>query len=100
MPPQPINQSIDLTNISIDQLISTQDKDNWKKLNQRIGEKCFIVGNELYGRHSSVLKWGVTEKLTSTVSLSVDQANTITGLKQMAQTVVGKFRLDSGELSV
>lgn len=100
MPPQPINQSIDLTNISIDQLISTQDKDNWKKLNQRIGERCFIVGNELYIRHSSVLKWGVTEKLTSTVSLSVDQANTITGLKQMAQTVVGKFRLDSGELSV
>ena len=80
--------------------MSTQDKDNWKKLNQRIGEKCFIVGNDLYRKHSSVLKWGVTEKLTSAVCLSVDQANTITGLKQMAQTVEGRFRLDSGELFV
>lgn len=67
--------------------IRSPDKDNWIKLNQRIGEKCFIVGNDLYRKHSSVLKWGVTEKLTSAVSLSVDQANTITGLKQMAQTV-------------
>ena len=66
-----------------------QDREGWKKLNQRIGEKCFIVGSDLYRKHSSILECGVTEKLSSVVALSVDQANTITGLSQMAKTAAG-----------
>lgn len=66
-----------------------QDREGWKKLNQRIGEKCFIVGSDLYKKHCSILDRGVTDKLSSVVALSVDQANTITGLSQMAKTVAG-----------
>ena len=66
-----------------------QDREGWKKLSQRIGEKCFIVGSELYRKHFSVLDSGVTDKLSSVVALSLDQANTITGLSQMARTVTG-----------
>ena len=69
--------------------ISSQDKEGWKKLNQRIGEKCFIVGGDLYRKHASVVECGVTEKLSSVVALSVDQANTITRLAQMAKTAEG-----------
>lgn len=67
--------------------IRSPDRDGWKKLNQRIGEKCFIVGGDLYRKHASVLKHGVTEKLSSVVALSVDQANTIAGLVQLAESV-------------
>ncbi|CAH3123330.1 unnamed protein product [Pocillopora meandrina] len=67
--------------------VRSPDREGWKKLSQRIGEKCFIVGSELYRKHSSVLDSGVTDKLSSVVALSLDQANTITGLSQMARTV-------------
>ena len=66
-----------------------QDREGWKKLNQRIGEKCFIVGSDLYRKHCSILECGVSDKLSSVVALSVDQANTITSLSQMAKTVAG-----------
>lgn len=67
--------------------VRSPDSEGWKKLNQRIGEKCFIVGNDLYRKHCSVLECGVTDKLSSVVALGVDQAYTITGLSQMAKTV-------------
>lgn len=70
-------------------LILFQDGEGWKKLNQRIGEKCFIVGSDLYRKHCGILECGVTDKLSSVVALSLDQANTITGLSQMAKTVAG-----------
>jgi len=69
--------------------VRSPDKEGWKKLNQRIGEKCFIVGGDLYRKHASVVECGVTEKLSSVVALSVDQANTITRLAQMAKTAEG-----------
>jgi len=69
--------------------IFLQDSEGCKKLNQRIGEKCFIVGSDLYRKHSSILEFGVADKLSSVVALGVDQANTITGLSQMAKTVAG-----------
>ena len=71
------------------QLIYLGKAVRWKKLNQRIGEKCFIVGSDLYRKHSSILEFGVADKLSSVVALGVDQANTITGLSQMAKTVAG-----------
>ncbi|XP_078358636.1 enolase 4-like [Oculina patagonica] len=67
--------------------VRSPDREGWKKLNQRIGEKCFIVGSDLYRKHCSILECGVTDKLSSVVALSLDQANTITGLSQMAKTV-------------
>lgn len=67
--------------------VRSPDKEGWKKLSQRIGEKCFVIGSELYRKHSSVLDGGVTDKLSSVVALSLDQANTLTGLSQMAKTV-------------
>lgn len=75
--------------------VRSPDKEGWKKLSQRIGEKCFIVGSELYRKHSSVLDSGVTDKLSSVVALSLDQANTITGLSQMARTVTDQGGLIS-----
>lgn len=75
--------------------VRSPDREGWKKLSQRIGEKCFIVGSELYRKHSSVLDSGVTDKLSSVVALSLDQANTITGLSQMARTVTDQGGLIS-----
>lgn len=73
--------------------IFLQDSEGWKKLNQRIGEKCFIVGSDLYRKHCSVLECGVTDKLSSVVALGLDQANTITGLSQMAKAVAGEIKV-------
>lgn len=72
--------------------IFLQDSEGWKKLNQRIGEKCFIVGSDLYRKHCSVLECGVTDRLSSVVALGLDQANTITGLSKMAKAVAGEIK--------
>lgn len=72
--------------------IFLQDSEGWKKLNQRIGEKCFIVGSDLYRKHCSVLECGVTDRLSSVVALGLDQANTITGLSQMAKAVAAEIK--------
>ncbi|XP_073239427.1 enolase 4-like isoform X2 [Porites lutea] len=82
--------------------VRSPDKEGWKKLNQRIGEKCFIVGNDLFRKHASVLEYAMTEKLSSVAVLSLDQANTITGLAKMAKTVAdqgGLLALKEGPCS-
>lgn len=66
-----------------------QDKEGWIKLNERIGEKCFIIGEELYRRNPSILSVGVTDKLSGAGVLNMDQANTITELMNKASIVTG-----------
>ncbi|EDO48675.1 predicted protein [Nematostella vectensis] len=64
-----------------------KDREAWTKLNQRIGEKCFVIGNELYRRNPSILATGVTEKLSSVALLSADNANTVTELWEKIRAV-------------
>ncbi|KAK3750975.1 hypothetical protein QZH41_009129 [Actinostola sp. cb2023] len=66
--------------IGIIDAVRSQDKEGWIKLNQRIGEKCFVIGNDLYKRNSRILPTGMTDKLSSAALLSLDQANTVTEL--------------------
>ena len=58
-------------------------------MNQRLGEKCFVIGNELYRRSPSLLVTGIEDKVTSVAMIGLDQANTITGLVQKAKSVTG-----------
>ncbi|XP_048585413.1 enolase 4 isoform X2 [Nematostella vectensis] len=78
-----------------------QDREAWTKLNQRIGEKCFVIGNELYRRNPSILATGVTEKLSSVALLSADNANTVTELWEKIRAVAdqgGLVMLSKGQV--
>ncbi|EDO48676.1 predicted protein [Nematostella vectensis] len=81
--------------------VRSQDREAWTKLNQRIGEKCFVIGNELYRRNPSILATGVTEKLSSVALLSADNANTVTELWEKIRAVAdqgGLVMLSKGQV--
>ena len=67
-----------------------QDKDGWIKLNKRLGEKCYIIGGDIYGKHPSVLSSAIKEKISSGAVLSLDHGITLTGVINKANTIHGK----------
>ncbi len=64
--------------ISIEDALHEEDWDNWKKLNDAIGDKCQLVGDDLFVTNPIRLKKGIETGAANAILIKVNQIGTLT----------------------
>jgi len=64
--------------ISIEDGLAEEDWDGWKKLNERLGKKVQLVGDDLFVTNINRLKKGVEEKSCNSILIKLNQIGTLT----------------------
>src|SRR6056297_3198184 len=64
--------------ISIEDGLDEDDWDNWQLLNDRIGDKVQLVGDDLYVTNSKRLKKGIDKNVSNSILIKVNQIGTLT----------------------
>ncbi|MBR3793824.1 MAG: phosphopyruvate hydratase [Alistipes sp.] len=63
---------------SIEDGMSEQDWDGWRKLTQCVGERCQLVGDDLFVTNVEFLRRGIREKCANAILIKVNQIGTLT----------------------
>ena len=63
---------------SIEDGLAEDDWDGWKKLNERLGGKIQIVGDDLFVTNTKRLERGIQEKSANSILIKVNQIGTLT----------------------
>ena len=64
--------------ISIEDGLDEDDWDNWTLLNERIGDRVQLVGDDLYVTNSKRLKKGIENDVSNSILIKVNQIGTLT----------------------
>lgn len=64
--------------ISIEDGLAENDFEGWKKLTQRLGKKCQLVGDDLFVTNTELLKKGIEENYANSILIKVNQIGTLT----------------------
>lgn len=78
--------------ISIEDPLEEKDYENWIKLNEEIGDKVKLVGDDLYTTNVNTIAKGIEEKWCNALLLKVNQIGTISEAMRAAKLV-----LDAGQ---
>ena len=64
--------------ISIEDGLAEDDWDGWKKLTEAIGDKCQLVGDDLFVTNVNRLSKGITEDIANSILVKVNQIGSLT----------------------
>ena len=64
--------------ISIEDGMAESDWDGWKHLNDRLGAKVQIVGDDLFVTNTKILKEGIDKRVANSVLIKINQIGTLT----------------------
>ena len=64
--------------ISIEDALAEEDWDAWKKLNAKIGDKCQLVGDDLFVTNPIRLKKGIENNCANAILIKVNQIGSLT----------------------
>jgi enolase len=64
--------------ISIEDGLAENDWDGWKKLTDRLGSKCQLVGDDLFVTNTTYIKKGIELGVANAVLIKVNQIGTLT----------------------
>ena len=64
--------------ISIEDALSEEDWDGWKKLTEKLGSKCQLVGDDLFVTNPSRLEKGIKSGVANAILIKVNQIGTLT----------------------
>lgn len=64
--------------VSIEDGIAENDWDGWKKLTDTIGEKCQLVGDDLFVTNTKRLKQGIDQGVGNSILIKVNQIGSLT----------------------
>ena len=64
--------------ISIEDGIAEEDWDGWKKLTEKIGDKCQLVGDDLFVTNPIRLKKGIDNGVANAILIKVNQIGSLT----------------------
>jgi enolase len=63
--------------VSIEDGMAEDDWDGWQLLTERIGEKCQLVGDDIFVTNTSRLADGITRKVANSILIKVNQIGTL-----------------------
>jgi enolase len=64
--------------ISIEDGMSESDWDGWKLLNDRLGNRVQLVGDDLFVTNTKILKEGIDKKVANSILIKINQIGTLT----------------------
>ena len=64
--------------ISIEDALAEEDWDGWKKLTQTIGDKCQLVGDDLFVTNPARLERGIANEIANAILIKVNQIGSLT----------------------
>ncbi len=64
--------------LSIEDGLSEDDWDGWKKLTNELGEKIYLVGDDLFTTNTERLMKGITEEIANSILIKPNQIGTVT----------------------
>jgi enolase len=64
--------------VSIEDGMAENDWDGWKLLTERIGDRCQLVGDDLFCTNSAILARGIEEDVANAILVKVNQIGTLT----------------------
>ncbi len=64
--------------ISIEDALAEEDWDGWKKLTERIGDKCQLVGDDLFVTNPARLSRGIERGVANAILIKVNQIGSLT----------------------
>ena len=64
--------------ISIEDALAEEDWDGWKKLTETIGDKCQLVGDDLFVTNPSRLERGIAGGVANAILIKVNQIGSLT----------------------
>jgi len=70
---------------SIEDGCSEDDWEGWKMLSQRLGDKCQLVGDDLFVTNTKRLQRGIDEHIANSILIKVNQIGTLTEALQSYQ---------------
>ena len=64
--------------VSIEDGMAENDWDGWKQLTERIGDRCQLVGDDLFCTNSEILAKGIEQQIANAILVKVNQIGTLT----------------------
>ena len=64
--------------VSIEDGMAENDWDGWKQLTDRIGDRCQLVGDDLFCTNSEILAKGIEQQIANAILVKVNQIGTLT----------------------
>jgi enolase len=64
--------------VSIEDGMDEEDWDGWKLLTERVGDRCQLVGDDLFVTNSERLRRGISEGVANSILIKVNQIGTLT----------------------
>ncbi len=64
--------------VSIEDGMAENDWDGWKLLTERIGDRCQLVGDDLFCTNSEILARGIEQQIANAILVKVNQIGTLT----------------------
>ncbi|HWI12336.1 MAG TPA: phosphopyruvate hydratase, partial [Burkholderiaceae bacterium] len=64
--------------VSIEDGMAEGDWDGWKHLNERLGSKVQIVGDDLFVTNTKILKEGIEKRVANSILIKINQIGTLT----------------------
>jgi len=64
--------------VSIEDGMDEADWDGWKQLTAAIGDRCQLVGDDLFVTNTEILRRGIEEKAANSILVKVNQIGTLT----------------------
>ncbi len=64
--------------VSIEDGMAENDWDGWKLLTERIGDRCQLVGDDLFCTNSEILAKGIEQQIANAILVKVNQIGTLT----------------------
>ena len=64
--------------ISIEDALAEEDWDGWEKLTEQIGDKCQLVGDDLFVTNPTRLERGIKSHVANAILIKVNQIGTLT----------------------
>lgn len=64
--------------VSIEDGMAENDWDGWKHLTERIGDRCQLVGDDLFCTNSEILAKGIEAEIANAILVKVNQIGTLT----------------------